>query len=195
MVVIAVSDPIATREITALTRSIAPNAPILARTRYVAEVDTLEQSGATKVVVEELEATLELVAQMLRTFNVPQESIIRFTAELRDEGYVFLRSPDEILDPWLAEQLESVATEWVEVPASYRGKASLLELDVRAHTGATVVAVQRPGSTSTGDPEHVIRAGDRLLAIGGPDAIEALRELFSEAGNGDTQSRGKPEGT
>ena len=136
--------------------------------------------------VEELEATLELAAQMLRTFNVPQESIVRFTTELRDEGYVFLRSPDEILDPWLTEQLESVATEWVEVPASYRGEASLLELDVRAQTGATVVAVQRPGSTSTGDPEHVIRAGDRLLAIGGPDAIEALRELFSEAGNGDS---------
>ena len=66
------------------------------------------------------------------------------------------------------------------------GGASLLELDVRAHTGATVVAVQRSGSTSMGDPEYVIRAGDRLLAIGGPDAIEALRELFGEDHHGDS---------
>jgi CPA2 family monovalent cation:H+ antiporter-2 len=181
MIVIAISDPIATREVAAISRALAPTTPILARTRYVLEVDMLERSGATKVVVEELEATLELITQLLRTFGVPQDAISRFTTELRDEGYVFLRSPDEILDPWLVEQLEGVSTDWVEVPATHTREASLVDLDVRARTGATVVAVQREGATLTGDPNQAIRAGDRLLVVGGPDAITRLRR-FLEAG-------------
>jgi CPA2 family monovalent cation:H+ antiporter-2 len=178
LVVVAISDPIATREIVALARRLTPRAPILVRTRYVLEVDRLEQAGATKVVAGEFESTLALVAETLQRFGVPEESIARFAAELREEGYVFLRTPETIIDPWLAELLEGVTSHWVEVSSSFAPEASILDLDVRRRTGASVVAIERAGVTSPSpDPAFAVRPGDRLLALGAPEAIARLRQL------------------
>ena len=180
LVVVALADPLATREVVALARELAPEVPVLARTRYVLDVDELAQAGANTVVVEELESTLELVAGVLRNFSVPEESVSRFAAELRDEGYVFLRTPREILDPWLVDLLEEVATEWVEVPHDFEHETTLVELAVRQSTGASVVALERAGTTQVSpDPHRSVRAGDRLLALGGPEAIERLRRLLA----------------
>lgn len=181
MVVVAINEPIATREIVTIVRSLAPRVPILARTHFVLDVDALAQAGATRVVVEELESTLELVGAMLRQFGVPEESVARFAAELREEGYVFLRTPETILDPWLGELLEGIAAEWVEVPASFGREATLAELAVREKTGASVVAVQRGGSANVSPTAaFAVRAGDRLLTVGGPVAIERLHRLLAD---------------
>jgi len=181
LVVVAISDMIATREIVARVREMSPSVPILARTRYVLEVDGLERAGATQVVVEELEATLELIGAALKAFGISNEAVVRFAAELREEGYVFLRTPETILDPWLSELLEGVASQWVEVPDSLEGEPSLLDLAVRARTGATIVAIERNGAvTSSPDPAFRMKAGDRLMALGSPETIERLIRLLGE---------------
>ena len=181
MVVVAINEPIATREIVKLVRSLAPRVSILARTHFALDVDALAQAGATRVVVEELESTLELVGTMLRQFGVPDESVARFTEELREEGNAFLRTPETIRDPWLGELLEGIAAEWVEVPASFRREATLAELAVREQTGASVVAVQRGGSANVSPAAgFAVRAGDRLLTVGGPAAIERLHRLLAD---------------
>jgi len=180
LIAVAISDPIGTREVVSLARSLAPEIPIYVRTRYVLEVDELERAGATRVVAEEFESTLALTGATLRHFGVPEESIARFTTELRDEGYEFMRAPETILDPWLSDLLDAVATHWVDVPAGFDGSRSLSELGVRAHTGANIVAVERAGSmTPSPDPSFEVRRGDRLLTLGSPEAIERLRALLS----------------
>ena len=104
----------------------------------------------------------------------------RFKSELREEGYAFLRTPETILDPWLGDLLEGIASEWVEVPAAFAREATLAELAVREKTGASVVAVQRGGSANvTPTAGFAVRAGDRLLTVGGPAAIERLRRLLA----------------
>lgn len=179
LIAVAISDPIGTREIVTLARALAPDIPILARTRYVLEVDELERAGATKVVAEEFESTLALAGEALQHFGVPEESIARFAAELRGEGYEFMRTPETILDPWLTDLLDEVATHWVDVPSNFRESLSLSELGVRAQTGANVVAIERAGSTTPSpDPSFKVRRGDRLLALGSPEAIERLRALL-----------------
>jgi CPA2 family monovalent cation:H+ antiporter-2 len=182
LVVIAVSDPIATREIVSLVRAMAPELPIIARTRYVQEIDALEEGGATAVVAEEFESTLELVAETLRCFGVPDENITRFTSGLREEGYELMRGPAAlILDPWLAELLEQEGTEWVEVPESFAGEASLADLDLRERTDVNVVAVERAGETTVNPPaSFALRRGDRLLALGAPEALVRLRGFLEE---------------
>jgi CPA2 family monovalent cation:H+ antiporter-2 len=180
LIVIAISDPIGTRQVVALARALAPDIPIFARTRYVLEVDELERAGATLVVAEEFESTITLAGVTLRHFGVPEESIARFATELRDEGYEFMRTPETILDPWLTDLLDQVATLWVDVPPSFEGSRSLAELGVRAHTGASIVAIERAGMTTPGpDPGFEIQRRDRLLVLGSPDAIERLRALIS----------------
>jgi CPA2 family monovalent cation:H+ antiporter-2 len=158
----------------------APKVPVLARTRFVADVDQLESVGATKVVVEELEATLELIGAALQSFGFPDESVARFAEELREEGYVFLRTPETILDPWLIEMLEGIASQWVEVPVALEGNPSLSDLGIRARTGTTIVAVEHRGVVTTPpEPTFQITAGDRLMVLGSAESIERLKRLLA----------------
>jgi CPA2 family monovalent cation:H+ antiporter-2 len=185
LVVVAISDALATRRIVTRIRLQAPDTPILARTRYVLEVDPLETAGATSVVAEEFEASIELVARTLELFEVPSGPIARFTQALRDEGYGAIRSPAALpLDPWLMELLEESDTNWLDCPATFPGNRSLQDLDVRAQTGCTVLAVEREGVTNTNpDPTHPLRPGDRLLVLAERENLAALKSLLESAGS------------
>ncbi|MBW2715898.1 MAG: TrkA C-terminal domain-containing protein, partial [Deltaproteobacteria bacterium] len=93
--------------------------------------------------------------------------------------YEFMRTPETILDPWLTDLLDEVATHWVDVPQSFEEGRSLAELDIRAHTGANIVAIERAGSTTPSpDPSFEVHRGDRLLTLGSPEAIDRLRALL-----------------
>jgi CPA2 family monovalent cation:H+ antiporter-2 len=180
LISVAITDPTATRQIVTLARSLNPDATILARTRYVLDVDPLRLSGANVVVAEELEGTIDLVSETLRIFGIAEGAIERFTSELRDEGYEMLRTPAALaLDPWLTELLEQVSTEWLEVPEAFEGEASLADLEFRSRTGASVLAIDRGGTTSSNPPPSFpIRAGDRLLVFGGSEVVARARELL-----------------
>jgi monovalent cation:H+ antiporter-2, CPA2 family len=181
--VVVVNDPIATREIVALVRRLAPRVKILARTRYVRDLDALETAGADVVVAEELEGTVSMVSEVLRLSGVSEGGVARFARELREEGYEALRAPVGLaLDPWLAELLVALEPDWVDVPPSFVRDASLAELEVRAQTGATVLCVERFGvKHSNPDPGFAVRAGDRLLTLGTPAALDRLRALLARA--------------
>ncbi len=173
LLVVAVNDPVAGRQVVSRARQLAPELVVLARTRYVLEVDELESAGASRVVAEELEGAIDLVAQTLHELEVPEGSVARFCAELRAEGYALLREPAALaLDPWLTELLEQVSTEWIELPEDFAPERSLVELDLRARTGINVLAVDR-GGTTTPNPEadYRLRPGDRLLAFGSGEAL------------------------
>ncbi|MCH7869598.1 MAG: cation:proton antiporter, partial [Myxococcales bacterium] len=132
LVAIAINDPLATRRIVSRIHAIAPETPVLARTRYVREVDILEQAGARVVVAEEYEGALELVARTLEHFRIPSAAVHNFTNALREEGYGAIRTPNSMtLDPWLVELLDQIETDWIDVPVEFRGEISLRELDVR----------------------------------------------------------------
>jgi CPA2 family monovalent cation:H+ antiporter-2 len=180
LIAVAITDPTATRQVVHLARSLNPEATILARTRYVLDVDRLQVAGANVVVAEELEGTIDLVSETLRIFGVAEGAIERFTGELRDEGYEMLRTPTALaLDPWLTELLERVSTEWLEVPESFEGEASLADLEFRATTGASILVVDRGGTTSPNPPpSFAIRAGDRLLVFGGSETVARTRDLL-----------------
>jgi CPA2 family monovalent cation:H+ antiporter-2 len=186
LVVVAISDPLATRRIVARVRQLAPRTPILARTRYVREVDDLEVSGAHHVVAEEFEASIELVARALELFEIPSGAIARFTAALREEGYGAIRSPAALpMDPWLIELLEEADTTWLDCPSGVGSGQSLQGLDIRARTGCSVLAVERAGiSTANPPPAFILQTGDRLLVLGDAAGLASLRNLL-ESGDSD----------
>jgi CPA2 family monovalent cation:H+ antiporter-2 len=180
LAIVAVNDPLATREIVALVRQLAPGVAIAARTRYVRDSDNLAKVGAGIVVAEELEGTLNLVAEVLRLIGVAESAVARFARELREEGYQALRAPAEVaLDPWLVELLAELAPEWVTVPSDFPGEATLADLAIRTRSGANVLAVERDGVVEPNPSAwFALRADDRLLALGTPEAQARLRELL-----------------
>jgi CPA2 family monovalent cation:H+ antiporter-2 len=107
LVAVAISEPLATRDVVSLVRELAPGVPIVGRTRFVRDADRLSAAGATRVVAEEFESTLALLDGSLEECGLSRDAVARFTGVLRDEGYELLRvPPGAILDPWLAELLE-----------------------------------------------------------------------------------------
>jgi CPA2 family monovalent cation:H+ antiporter-2 len=180
LVVVAISDALATQRIVSRIRSIAPNVPVLARTRYVQEIDPLSQAGASVVVAEEFEGSLELVAQALALFKVPAGAVRNFTDALRDEGYMGIRDSASVsMDPWLVEILDEASTEWVDLPNRFRSEQTLSDLAIRSRTGATLLAIDHLGATVANPPsDTVLRPGDRLLVLGDAPAMDKLRELI-----------------
>lgn len=180
LVAVAISDPLATRRIVSRIHAFAPHTPVLARVRYVKEIELLEDAGARAIVAEEYEAALELVARVLAFFAVPSAAVRSFTDALREEGYDALRGNAGVpIDPWLVELLEQVDTSWVDVPADF-APTSLAVLGVRARTGVSVLAVERVGgATPNPPPGFEIRGGDRLLVLGDAPALARLEALLA----------------
>jgi CPA2 family monovalent cation:H+ antiporter-2 len=137
-------------------------------------------AGANVVVAEEFEGSIELVARALETFDVPMGAIARFTEALREEGYGAIRAPAALpIDPWLMELLDHTETEWVEVPLSLTGRPTLGDLDIRAHTGASVLVVERGvKSHENPPPDFALEGGDRLLVLGDSENLLRLRRLL-----------------
>lgn len=179
-VIVAISDALATRRIVSRLRARTSPTQILARTRFVAEIDRLHSVGANDVVAEEFEAGIEVIARTLAFFGKPAGSIQRFTESLRDEGYVMMRSEPMLpIDPWVMELLEDESPEWVDVPPGLADGASLRSLDVRALSGCSVLVIEHSsGSSRNPSPDRAIRGGDRLLVLGDAAALARLRQLL-----------------
>jgi CPA2 family monovalent cation:H+ antiporter-2 len=183
LVVVAISDPLATRRIVSRIRAMAPDTPILARTRYVREVDRLSMAGASVVVAEEFEGSIELVARALESFDVPAGAIARFTEALREEGYGAIRAPAALpIDPWVMELLDHTDTDWVELPMELDGHPTLGELDIRARSGCSILVVERGANSHPNPPpDFALEPGDRLLVLGGAENLLRLRQLIEAA--------------
>jgi len=180
IVVVAITDPLATRRIVSLVHRLSPRAKVLARTRYVQDVDALQSLGADVVVAEELEAAIDLLTHVLREFGLATSAVATFVEELRDEGYALLQTPPGMgLDPWLTELLQQVATEWIDVPADLPPGQTIAGLALRTRTGASILAIERAGVTTPNPAAgDAIEAGDRLLVFGGAGEIARVRDLL-----------------
>jgi CPA2 family monovalent cation:H+ antiporter-2 len=193
LVVVAISDPFATRRIVTRIRAISRDVPLIARTRYMEEVDRLDGAGATTVVAEEFEGSIELVSRTLQLFHIPDTSILKFIDALREGGYGAIRGEAGLhIDPWLVEILQEANAQWLDVPASFSTGLSLADLDIRAATGASILAVSRNGvTTANPSPALELMRGDRLLVLGDAQILGQLEDLLATRST-DTSSPGGP---
>ncbi len=87
-IVLVINDPDAARRAIAATRAISADVPIMCRTRYVSDRESLMALGATEVVCEELEGGTEMAAQVLIRSGVsPDDSRPLLVQALADLGH------------------------------------------------------------------------------------------------------------
>ena len=187
VIVVAISDPVATRRIVALSRQLNAQAPIIVRTRYVAEMDDLRRLGATEVIPEEFETSVEIFARVLRRLRVPRNVIQLQVDLIRRQGYSMLRGlelPRQTLDQ-LGQILAATTTESFMVPKnSPAAHRSIRELQLRKVTGVTIIAVVHGGKPLTNpSPDAVIEVGDILVMVGSHAQLDqAMEQLGAGAG-------------
>ncbi|MFN8580447.1 MAG: cation:proton antiporter [Gemmatimonadaceae bacterium] len=92
VVVFAIASLADERRGVAMARYLNPNVHIVARTRYVAEIEELSALGANEVVPEEFETSLEIFARVMNRFGVSEDAIRSAVETARRDHYEVLRS-------------------------------------------------------------------------------------------------------
>jgi CPA2 family monovalent cation:H+ antiporter-2 len=183
VLVVAISDPIATRRTVAVAREMNSNLEMIVRTRYMSELPDLYSLGANQVIPEEFETGIEIFSRVLREYGIARSIIQREVEKIRDEGYKMLRTPSLPLLEMneIASALGTASTESILIERDWPGAGkTLAELNLRGRTGATVVVVVRSGETEINPgPGFRLAAGDIIVLLGRPDEIETAVELLA----------------
>jgi CPA2 family monovalent cation:H+ antiporter-2 len=186
LLVIAISDPSATRRMVRVARDLNPKLHIIARTRYVVEIPELTRLGANIVIPEEFETSIEIFARVLAHYNVAREDIDRLVAEIRSSHYQALRPGDQRPRLTLSSALGAMPQMHVErialaAAAPVVGQ-TLAETGLRSRTGALVLAVRRGESDlATPDANFKLAAGDVLVVVGQPQQLRGAYSLLTGA--------------
>ena len=181
-VVSLLSDPDAALRMVMLVREQSKVIPIVARTRYRLEAEQLQGAGATVAVAEELEASLEVLAQLLSRLDIAGNVIEPLIDVFRRES-MSLRSvkvPHTSSEglPRVLQHLP-VSTHRVESD-HWAGGRTMSDIDLRKRTGATVLAVQRNGTYVTPvSPDETVVSGDVLYLVGDESDILLARRLLT----------------
>jgi len=182
-VVSLMSDPDAARRMVKAVRQLKPSIPIVVRTRYRLEAEHLQQMGATVAVAEELEASLEVVAQLLARLNVAGNLIETLLDVFRRESVSLrpVRAPRSTFQSMPeAIQRMPISTYKVDTGQWAVGR-TLAELNLRASTGASILAVQRGTEYITAlSPDERIRDEDVLYLVGDDSDVLLARQRIAE---------------
>ncbi len=172
VVVVGVPDRVATRRAVAIARKLNPSVHIIARTRFFQDASPLYELGASDVVSEEFETSVELFTRVLVKYLVPRDRIEQFIAEARSDGYQMFRSPSgektTFSDLKFALPDVEVNMAWVAEGSFLAGK-TIAEINMRRSYGITLLAVRRETEIISNPQSGLaLCAGDVLVFLGKP---------------------------
>jgi CPA2 family monovalent cation:H+ antiporter-2 len=180
--VVAVSEPQATRQIVAQAHAMRPDLYILARTRYVSEVDALYRLGARLVIPEEFETSVEIFAQVLKEFGVPDNVIEQQVTIVRAGRYGMLRgrpTDASLRAEWLSILEAAVTQTFLLRAGSPACGRTIREIALRSRGGATIVAVTRRGRpVPNPSPDFRLESGDVLVLVGTHRQLDDTRAVL-----------------
>ncbi len=166
--------------IVAAARNLNPHLPIIARAATTDGVHHLFKLGAQHVVHPELEGGLEMVHDTLLQLGYPLREVHAYAEAVRRDAYNIetLSSAEHRTLHDLLVAADSIEITWLELSekSPVVGR-TLQESNVRAHTGASVIALIRDGHLIANPKSScVFKAGDRIGLIGEREHLEATRE-------------------
>jgi monovalent cation:H+ antiporter-2, CPA2 family len=179
--VVVINDRQATRRVVAQARTARPDLYVLARTHYLAELDELARLGASRVISEEFESSIEILAHILKEFAIPDNVVEAEVALVRAGRYAMLRGqPVATARLELLGILQRTATQTflLEHDSAACGR-TLRELDLRAATGASIIALVRDGKPITNPgPDLKFEPNDVLVLVGTHAQIDKAKALL-----------------
>lgn len=145
----------------------------------------MQALGATVAVAEELEASLEVVAQLLGRMHVAGNAIETLLDIFRRESISMrpLRAPRAMLQS-LPEPLQQMAVSTHRVDhGQWAIGRTVAELNLRADTGASILAIQREDRYITAlSPDEAIESGDVLYLTGDDSDVLLARHRLEQGG-------------
>lgn len=181
LVVLLMNDQQAAQRVVDTLRRIAPNVPVLMRTRYLAEREGLLKMGARDVVAEEVEGAVEVIARLLRSIEVPRNVIDETIQGIRSETQTSERK-QTVPRPQLGDvrALSELKIESVLVRENSKAAGSSpAQMSLRSATGVLVVGLLRGEKLlQNPDPQASFEPGDVVYFVGTSAAIREALPLF-----------------
>lgn len=183
---IMISDATATRRIVELARRMQPHLWIVVRTRFVHEIDALYDLGASDVIAEEFESSIEVFSRVLNRFMVPHDEVETLVNDIRSAHYGVFRqeqSEQSMASQQIAVRLPDVELTSVRVDSNSALEGITLEhSQLRQRFNLTVLAIERHRTShAQPQPQWLIQAGDILVLMGNKESILALRAYLKPA--------------
>ncbi|HEV2111501.1 MAG TPA: cation:proton antiporter [Gammaproteobacteria bacterium] len=160
-------------------KKMRPDIPVLVRTRDDAELEKLQEAGATEIIPETLESSLMLASHLLHVLHVPMSQILRKIQEVRTHRYSLLRSVFRGQDALPMDQSHAFREQLHTLTLSGGAHAinrSLAEINLKS-LGVVVTALRREGVVGRQPPAvTVLKEGDVMVLWGTPEKLEDAEE-------------------
>jgi monovalent cation:H+ antiporter-2, CPA2 family len=183
LVVIAFGEDKQSLDVILKVRSLAPDVPILVRTRNDDQLDELHAAGANEVVPESLEGSLMLVSQVLSLTGVPFSRIVRRVQKERKNHYNhlhgFFQGEHTDMSPEAIDRIEFAHAIILSEQSFANGHSiGSLKLDERR---VVVVALRRDEiETEEPDISIILQPQDTLIVRGKPRRVERAERFVQE---------------
>lgn len=180
--VVAGPDEDASALVVTTARDIAPELPIIARAASEEGTKRLMELGAQDVIHPELEGGLEIVRHTLLQLGFPLQEIYQYTDAVRRDHYDTHINTDEEhrLLHELIDAAGGISIKWFRIPeGSVLAGQTIHEADLRARTGASIVALIRAGMLMPNPKSMtVFQSDDRIGLIGDNEEVKAVENLL-----------------
>lgn len=179
--VVTIPDPIAATTIIGMARHYNQEIKIIARAHRTEDIEIFRATGANAVVQPEFEASLEICRVTLVGINRPSEEIQQALNDLRMQRYTVFQS--DISEPLISRALglaqDDYVGVWFRLDSEQVSGKSIIDLDVRKRSGATVLAIKRDDSVIPHpDSSVTLDIGDELYVFGGSEQLATFERIF-----------------
>jgi len=185
VMVVAISDPFATRRIVHTARRLNNGIYITVRTRYIQDMEELYNLGADDVIPEEFETSVEIFSRVLAKYLIPTEEINQFISEIRMDNYemfrVISKDFESLCDLKRCPSNVEMSIFEVKKDSLIEGK-SVAKIGFKSKYEVTVLVIFKDSEKNEilPNPEEntVFNAGDTVVLLGSPDKISRVSSLF-----------------
>jgi CPA2 family monovalent cation:H+ antiporter-2 len=188
LLVVTLPEDAATEVIVGVAREHASALPIIARAATTPGIKRLAHRGAQQVIQPELEGGLQMVRRTLLSLGFPVNTVQAYEDAVRRDYYdasINTESERQLLRDLLRAS-DTIGMTWLRVAAGAPlvGQ-TLAEANLRARTGATVVAIMR-GQELIPNPEPGARfhADDLVGLLGDGHQLHRAQEVLTASGDG-----------
>lgn len=181
-VVIAISDPQATKLIISNIRQLSQTVYLIVRTRYVKEINELLAMGADEVIPEEFETSVEIFSRVLHNFLVPVDEMEQLVETIRKDNYELFalkenRNPKTIRLSATPEL--KVTCLRVLADSGPIVRRSIAEAGIRKNYKVSIVAIAQDGKIRYNiHPDDQLKQNDLVYVIGELADIDRFHQLI-----------------
>jgi CPA2 family monovalent cation:H+ antiporter-2 len=183
LLVVTIPEEVATEVIVGAARDQAPDLPIIARAATAQGIKRLAGRGAQQVIHPELQGGLQVVRRTLLELGFPLSKVQEYEDVVRGDHYdlsVDTERERQLLHDLLSAS-DNIGITWLRLGASNPlAGQTLANANLRARTGASVVAIMRDRELITNpEPRTILRANDLVGLVGDGKQLNMAQEVLA----------------